>query len=109
MVDVNNKTLLVPLDGGDVRLVPGIDANERPAQWTPDGRQLYVYRLGEIPARVFKVDVVTGARELWREITPPDSAGVAGIESFRITPDGSAYAYGYTQLLSELYLAEGLK
>jgi len=74
-----------------------------------DGGALYVFRLGEMPARVFKVDIATGKRELWREIGLQDPSGVAGLTGFLVTPDGGAYAYEYAQHFSELYLVEGLK
>ena len=42
-------------------------------------------------------------------LVPPDAAGVYSIIEFQITPSGHAYAYGYTRLLSQLYLVRGLK
>jgi hypothetical protein len=40
---------------------------------------------------------------------PPDPAGVTGLIRIRITPGGTYYAYSFRRLLSDLYLAEGLK
>jgi hypothetical protein len=40
---------------------------------------------------------------------PSDRAGVDSITEFAITRDGSAYFYGYTRLLSQLYVARGLR
>jgi len=42
-------------------------------------------------------------------LIPPDLAGTSDIGNVQITPDGKAYAYGYGQILSDLYLVEGLK
>ena len=38
--------------------------------------------------------------------TPP---GVIGIPTVRVTPDGRTWAWSYARILSELYVAEGLK
>jgi hypothetical protein len=40
---------------------------------------------------------------------PSDSAGVSRIGPILITPDGKSCFYGYHRILSDLYLAEGLK
>ena len=55
------------------------------------------------------MDLSLGRRELWKEITPPDAAGVVAIPRVLMTPDGKSYVYNYRRKLSELYLAEGLK
>ena len=56
-----------------------------------------------------RLDYETGKRELVREITPADRAGVSGSFGIHMTPDGKAYAYGLGQMLHELHLVEGLK
>jgi hypothetical protein len=57
---------------------------------------------------VFRLDIETGRRELWRTLVPPDAAGVYSIIEFRITPSGHAYFYSYARLLSQLFLVSGL-
>ena len=51
----------------------------------------------------------TGKRELWKELTPPDPAGISTISPPRIAPDGKAYVYSYNRILSDLFLVEGVK
>jgi hypothetical protein len=46
---------------------------------------------------------------MFRETVPADNAGLISDQRLVITPDGSAYAYSAFRLLSDLYLAEGLK
>ena len=99
---------LWPVDGGEKRLVPGAVAGERPAGWAND-RSLWLFRRGEVPAKIYKLDIETGRRALWKTINPPDSAGVYSFTGFSITPSGNAYAYSYSRLLSQLYLVRGLK
>ncbi len=61
------------------------------------------------PMRVYKIDVMTGAESVWKELQPPDATGVAMIPEVVIAPDGKSYAYSFTQMLGDLYLATGLK
>jgi eukaryotic-like serine/threonine-protein kinase len=98
-----------PMAGGTPRPVRGARPDDRPVSWTPDGRSLWMFRRGEVPAPVFQLDLTTGERRLWKNLVPPDAAGVYSIQEFRITPNGDAYAYGYSRLLSQLYLVRGLK
>jgi hypothetical protein len=100
---------LYPVEGGSPIPIPGLEEGEAPAQWAADGRSIYVYRLAQSPARVFLVDVSSGRRTLWRELSPFDPAGLSLILNIVITPDGTSYAYDFGQVLSDLYLAEGLK
>ena len=70
---------------------------------------MWVFRRGEVPGNVYQLDLTSGERRLWKSLVPPDSAGVYSIVEFRVTPKGDAYAYGYSRLLSQLYLVRGLK
>jgi Tol biopolymer transport system component len=100
---------IYPLAGGESRLVPGWEPGEVPLFWGTDGRSLYVRRLGEVPVKIYRLDIVTGQRALWKELGPPDLAGVSSIGAAAITRDARWYAYTYHSRLSSLYLVEGLK
>jgi len=54
-----------------------------------------------------RVDLAGGRRELFKKIAHPDPAGVSMYSAVFI-PDGKYYACAYINLLSELYLLEGL-
>jgi Tol biopolymer transport system component len=99
---------LWPVGGGRPQEVPGSISGDRPVTWSSDGRSLWVFRRGEVPASVYRVDVATGERTLWRTLAPPDAAGVYSVDRFEVTPTGDAYFYSYRQGLSELYEARGL-
>ena len=103
------STYLFPIDGqGEPRAVAGIDpATERVIQWTSDGRAPYVGGPSEerIPT-VWLLDLATGQRRLWKQIDEPQPYGRQYV---RVTPDGSAWVYSAGQVLSELYLVEGLR
>jgi eukaryotic-like serine/threonine-protein kinase len=101
---------LYPVDAGAPPIaVTGAEAGEVPIQWSADAASLFVYRPTALPARVYKVNLATGARELWKEFTPTDPAGVYKIAPISITADGSAYAYDALRMLSDLYVVDGLK
>jgi eukaryotic-like serine/threonine-protein kinase len=98
-----------PMTGGQPRKVSGFKQDDRPVAWSSDGRSMWVFRRGEVPGNIYQLDLTSGERRLWKSLVPPDSAGVYSIVEFRITPKGDAYAYGYSRLLSQLYLVRGLK
>jgi dipeptidyl aminopeptidase/acylaminoacyl peptidase len=108
-VQASGQVILVPLAGGDPVICQGMEVGERPSAWTADGTALYVTRRGTLPARVYVVNWQTGRRELWKEVTPRDAAGVPDIGGIHVTPDGKSYAYSYRQTLSQLHLVEGLR
>jgi hypothetical protein len=54
------------------------------------------------------VELLTGARQLWKELTVADPAGVTRISRILLTPDGRSYVYQYFRSLDVLYLADGL-
>ncbi len=105
----DQKGYLYPLAGGEARVIPGFNPGEEPITWSSDGRSLYVYQPGELPARVFRLDVQTGQRTLWKQLMPSDPAGVENIGPILMTPDAKTCVFGYHRMLADLYLAEGLK
>lgn len=104
---VGGAVVVVPLDGGPPQAVPDCDASDNPVQWTQDSRSLFVYRAGEIPARVFRVDVATGRRTSWKEIRPPD-VSATGLDRLYLTRDGRMGVYGYEHPRADLYLVRGI-
>jgi len=108
-VGPDEKGYFFPIGSGEPKVIPGLLAGEAPVGWTADGRSLYVYRGGELPAKVYLLGIASGRRTLWKQLMPPDPAGVEYVGPVLPTPAGKAYAYGYRRLLSDLYLVEGLK
>ena len=108
-VGPDHKIYLYPVAGGEPVPVSGTAGDEAPTGWSADGRFVYVFRFGEIPAKVFELELSTGKRKLWKELVPADAAGIDTIRGITITPDARAYVYGYIRTLSDLYVVEGLK
>jgi len=105
----DQKGYLYPSAGGEARAIPGFNSGEEPITFTPDGSGLYVYQPGELPARVFRLDLHSGQRTLWKELMPTDPAGVETIGPILMTPDTKTCVFGYHRMLADLYLVEGLK
>src|SRR5579863_3087646 len=108
-VGPDGKVYLYPTEGGEPRVVPGLEVGDVPINWTADGRSLFVYRLGEIPAKVYRLDLATGHKQFWKQLVPPDTSGVTEITEIMITPDGRSYVYEYARTLSDLYLVKDVK
>jgi serine/threonine protein kinase/Tol biopolymer transport system component len=99
---------LWPVAGGNPRSVRSSRPGDRPVAWSDDGRWLWVFRRGEVPAEVSRLEIDTGRRQVWKKLTPPDMSGVYSITDFKVTRDGRAYFYSYKRQLSHLYLVSGL-
>jgi Tol biopolymer transport system component len=106
--DLDDRLWLIPIDGGDPRAIPGVEAGEAFAGWTGDGRAIHVFRYTD-RLRIHRVDPATGARRLWKESFLPDAAGAQMPDPVVVARDAEAWAAGYQSLLGELYLVEGLK
>jgi eukaryotic-like serine/threonine-protein kinase len=109
LVGPDQKPSLLTVDSGEMRPIPGLEVGEAPIAWTSDGHSLFVYRLGEVPATVNRLDLATGRKQPWKQLVPPDVSGVTDISSVLITPDGNNYVYEYGRTLSDLYLVNDLK
>jgi Tol biopolymer transport system component len=108
--DTQGHFMLFPVEGGEPKPVPAIKPHEVLAGWGADSRSVYVYPLeGDLPVRIDTIDLRSGRRQPFKEITPPDSQAFGGIENVVVTPGGKAYAYQYGQYLCILYVIEGLR
>jgi len=111
-IDADGKFFLYPLhNAGAPVLVPTLKPDDVPLCWTADGHGLFVREGGltASAARLVKLDLTTGKRDLIKEIQPPDRSGILGVGPIQITPDGKTYVYGFTRQLSDLYVVEGLR
>jgi len=99
---------LYPLDGGEPRPVPGLLPGENFA-WTSDPKFIYAIQWEQVPVKIYRLNIVTGQRQLFKELTPVDVTGLCEVSHIILSPDGRSYIYGYTRLLSDLYLVKGLK
>jgi Tol biopolymer transport system component len=110
IVHRGDKLIFYPVDGGE----PREQENSMPADiHFGESRLRGWYAYGslrqEVPLKVYRWDLQTGQKELWKELAPEERAGVYSIGSLSVTPDGKWYSYSYVRDLSDLYMVEGLK
>ena len=108
-LDDKRQVWRYPLAGGEPEKL-NIVANpaERGIGLFDGGKSLLV-RTTSIPVEITRVDIATGHREPWKEISPPDPAGVVSVPNIKFSADGKAYAYSVGRMLSDLYVVDGLK
>jgi serine/threonine protein kinase/Tol biopolymer transport system component len=104
----DGNVALYPVDGGPPTRARGLEQGDQPIRFSEDEKSIYVFRLEKF-VRLYRVDLSTGRRELWKEIAPADLTGILSNPSPLITPDGRTYVYSVSRLLSDLYLVQGLK
>jgi Tol biopolymer transport system component/predicted Ser/Thr protein kinase len=108
-VGPDGKGYIYPIPTGQPRPIKGLGDGEVPVSWAADSVGLYVYRPSDLPAKVYRLNIESGQRTLWKQLMPPDPAGVELVGPIQPSADGKAYVYGYRRMLSDLYLVDGLK
>jgi hypothetical protein len=106
--------VLHPVDGSPSRPVREGAAQDEPLAFTSDGRWLFVrrtptYHPNTTRVWIDRIEVATGRRLPWKELTPVDPAGARTIGRVLVTPDGRSYVYSVGSSLRELFVAEGLR
>jgi Tol biopolymer transport system component len=98
-----------PTAGGAAHLIPNLEPGFIPAQWSDDSSSVYGSFPGQVPMKVYKVNLVSGEKTLIQELQPGTTTGVVTIAPLVVTRDGSRFAYSYYQVFSVLYLISGLR
>jgi Tol biopolymer transport system component len=107
-IDEGNCIYKIP--NGDAEKISGLKPEDIVIGATTEPQWFYVSNLTTTLSRKIEiVNIFTGERKPWKEITPPDVAGVVPPVNIRITPTGNSYVYTYRRVLADLYLAKGLK
>jgi Tol biopolymer transport system component len=105
-VTKEGKPMLHSISGDHSHEVMGLQPGDALLRWEKSGNAIFVSD-GSFPTNVFKIDLSTGTRELWKHIAPADPIGVVyGVVI--LSPDGNHYAYRYRRILNHVYLATGL-
>jgi hypothetical protein len=99
---------LLSLDDGSLRPLPGMTVDDEFGGWSSDGRSIFVQRQPAIPARVERVDVMTGETSTTREVAPADRAGLISVFSTEVLSDGEMYTYNYWKRVSRLFVVKGV-
>jgi DNA-binding winged helix-turn-helix (wHTH) protein/Tol biopolymer transport system component len=106
-VGQDRKTVILPASGGEPRALP-TPFSAVPVRWSADGKALFVrQRDNWTSIRIFRCDLATTQCRMWKELTPSDQVGMAGILDVVISADERLFAYSYMKVLSELFVVNG--
>jgi Tol biopolymer transport system component len=102
------RLMMYPVDGGEGRVVEHPSDAGRATRWSSDGLSFFAGRTSP-PWTINRVDLSSGKAAPVATITLSDPTGFKGFAGFTISSDGKTYVYSTTQVLSDLYLAHGIK
>jgi len=109
-MDTTEKFWLYSTDGSPPRALSGIQPGEEPIRLSNHGKYLFVAPSDGMSVSIYRIEVSTGRRQFVSKIVPGDPAGLwNNLWPIVITPDGKSYAYCTYRVLSDLYLANGLR
>jgi len=86
-------------DGRIGQAVSGMEPADRALRFDRDGEHLYVQASSAVPASIVRINLKTGERVLWRELSPGDTAGVFLVDRVYISTDGAAYVYSIRRVI----------
>ena len=96
-------------EGGSPHSPKGFGSDDHFIRWASEKDVIYVSTVGPNHLhKIYRLNVNTGKRILWKEIPVADPAGFS-FYSLLLTPDGKSYFYTYSRELSTLFLVDGLK
>jgi len=96
------------LDGAGPHAVPGLEPTDLPLRYGTDDKHLFVRSSSTVPATIVRVDLATGRRTRWRELTPLDATGVFAVDRTMISADGEVYLYSNRRVTSQLVILDGV-
>jgi DNA-binding winged helix-turn-helix (wHTH) protein/WD40 repeat protein len=105
------KLAIYPATPGDPLILPFTEPLA-PLRWSADGQWLFVQHLrssADVSAVVSRLNLRSGELRLWKKLAPFDPMGVNSITGVAISSNEQSYIYSYRRVLSELYLADGLR
>ncbi|HYJ33665.1 MAG TPA: protein kinase [Candidatus Binatia bacterium] len=96
------RLFMVPRQGGPWRELASLGPEENPYHWSADEQSVMVCKRG-IPLRVERMNLETGRRTLFAEISPPNLTGLESVFLTDISADDRSYAYDANWRRSTMY------
>ena len=105
------KVLVAPIAGGTAKKVADLENGESVIRWSGDGRYLFLKKIAGANARIVRLDVSTGKKEVWHalQVLEPGAEFLDTSLSVALSADGKAIAAAFQHDLSNLYLVTGLR
>ncbi len=107
--DTEGRWVEFPIGGGQPHPMSSLTPKDTVLRWPEMNVMLVRGPVGEIPARVEKVDLASGKRMPIAQFAPADLTGAMATVGGAITPDAKWYAYSVMKQNSTLYLVEPMK
>ena len=108
-LSADSVVTLYSLDGAPPRLVRGVHALESVLRFSPDSRGLWVSRMRELPVRVERLDLATGARTPVISLMPQRQIGLLMINVASFADDPRAHVYIANERLSLIFELKGMR
>jgi Tol biopolymer transport system component len=106
----DGKVLGWTLPNGDAaRELATLGDNEVFVGWSADPARIFVATWNGPKARIDAQDIINGRRTMIREIAVEDPAGMLMVPDLYLSADARSYIYGFSRMLSTLYLVTGLR
>jgi hypothetical protein len=106
--DQSRKPVVISLDDGTARAVPGVEGEPIPSGWGPDGSLWLEMEAFKPRAELVRVDVRTGRVLQKTTLAPADLTGVTYTSRVVVAPDGKGFAYSYKRDLGSLFILKEL-
>jgi serine/threonine protein kinase/Tol biopolymer transport system component len=107
--NAQRKLTLYPVAGGTPIELPTTDPPYVVCQWADDSRAVYIYRAGEMPVMIYRLDIKTGKMSSMHQLIPANRAGVISIGPVISNLKGTEFAYSSFQTISVMYVVSGLR
>jgi len=107
--NANDQTSLYPIDG-EIHVLSPDSQKERESY--AGALMATVFTCGvrkNLPIRVYRLDPISGHKEMVKELTPADAAGLISAPKILLTPDGKWLCHAMRRNLTTLFLANGLR
>ena len=104
----DGKMKLYPVEGGAPRNVLGALPSDLVIQWSRDSKAMYVCNPYQLPARIERLDLATGKRDLFKEIVPADASGVREFDAV-LSADLTVAVLALKRRLGVLEVVRGLR
>lgn len=89
--------------------VAALQPGDRVVGWSRDSTSVFVQQGFEVPVRIERVELTSGARTLAQTIVPEGVAAPASVFVADWVDDGRWYAYNYTTVPSVLFVVAGVR
>jgi Tol biopolymer transport system component len=110
VVNVHGELRLFRIDDGGTAPIKGLAQGDQVIRWSGDSHALFVTRqLSPRQRDLARLELATGRRNVIGTFGPSDAAGVRFVAVPVVSADGRVFAYRYDQILSDLFIATGLK